>query len=103
MAIQFTTGMTVRARGERFLITNVETLPGNRTTPLLRLTLRVLEGKRRGVEIPVLYPIEPVEPDEVPELALERPGRLPKTDVGGQFRQVGDRLLAQITPCEPQI
>jgi superfamily II DNA or RNA helicase len=92
MTIQFTTGMTVRARGERFLITNVDTLPGNRTTPLLRLTLRVLEGEMRGAEIPVLYPIEPIEPDEVPELTLERPGRLPR------FRLLHDVFKISLSP-----
>src|SRR6185369_11336152 len=71
-----TAGMTVRARGERFVI--VEATPLSTTPPLCRLLLRSIEGDARGTDMVVLTPIEPVEPDEIPEPTLERPGRLPR-------------------------
>ena len=76
MIAQFTEGMTVRSRGERFMVVGVSTLPSSQPAPIVRLTLRALEGELRGAEIPVLYPIDAVVPDEVPEMSLERPGRL---------------------------
>ena len=52
----FTTGLTVRARGERFTVVDVESLPGGSAVPVVRLTLRALEGHLRGGELVLLYP-----------------------------------------------
>ena len=75
MPVQFTEGMTVLARGERFIVVGVVTLPSNHPTPTVRLVLRALEGEMRGTELPLLYPIDAVVPGAVPEMSLERPGR----------------------------
>ena len=59
MNTSLVTGLTVRARGERFTIVEVESLSSGSSTPLSRLTLRGLEGELRGAEVVVLYPVEP--------------------------------------------
>lgn len=76
MSVTFAVGMTVTCRDERFVVVDVDALPGSGDGPLYRLTLRSLEEETRGTEIPVLYPIEDVCPEELPEMSLERPGRL---------------------------
>ena len=88
-----TTGMTVRARGERFKI--VEAVPLPASPPALRLSrlvLRSIEGETRGMEIVVLHPIEAVEPDEIPDITLDRPGRLPR------FRLLHDAYKLKLAP-----
>src|SRR5208283_1162403 len=60
--------------------------------PLTRLTLRGLEGELRGTEIVVLHPIDPVEPDVVPELSLTRVGRL------ARFRLLHDVFRLRLSP-----
>jgi hypothetical protein len=49
MDTPLTIGSTVRARGERFSVVDVESLPSQLSFPLRRLTLRVLEGEMRGL------------------------------------------------------
>jgi len=56
MPVPFTEGMTVLARGERFMVVGVDPLPVSHPTPMVRLVLRALEGEMRGTEMPVLYP-----------------------------------------------
>lgn len=75
-----TAGMTVRARGERFTIVEATSLPASPpAVPLTRLILRSIGAETRGMEIIVLHPIEDVEPDEIPDISLERPGRLARS------------------------
>jgi len=92
MIAQFTEGMTVRSRGERFMVVGVSTLPSSQPAPIVRLTLRALEGELRGAEIPVLYPIDAVVPDEVPEMSLDGPGRL------ARFRLLHDVFRLNLAP-----
>jgi SNF2 family DNA or RNA helicase len=92
MIAQFTEGMTVRTRGERFMVVRVDSLPSGRPAPVVRLTLRVIDGEMRGTEIPVLYPIDAVVPDEIPEMSLERPGRL------ARFRLLHDVFRLNLAP-----
>ncbi len=88
-----TAGMTVRARGERFTIVEATPLPASPPAPpLVRLLLRSLDAETRGMEIIVLHPIEAVEPDEIPDISLERPGRL------ARFRLLHDAYRLKFAP-----
>jgi len=89
--MQFSVGMTVRARGERFSVVNVEQLSTG-SEPLTRLSLRALGEERSTTELSVLYPVDAVDPDEVPGLALDRPGRL------ARFRLLHDVFQVQAAP-----
>jgi superfamily II DNA or RNA helicase len=84
--------MTVRCRGERFSVVEAIAVGRTSTTRLVNLTLRALEGESRGNEITVLYPIDQVEPDVVPELSLEKPGRL------ARFRLLHDAFKIRAAP-----
>lgn len=88
----FTRGITVRARGERFTVLDVDPLPGSLEMPLVRLSLRGLEGELLGAEIVVLHPIEPVEPDPIPDISLDRPGRI------ARFRLLHDVFRLELSP-----
>ena len=92
MNTPLTIGSTVRTRGERFSVVDVESLPGQPSIPLLRLTLKALEGEIRGQEISVLHPIEEVEPEEISDLALEKSGRL------ARFRLLHDVFSLELSP-----
>ncbi|MFC1548141.1 helicase-related protein, partial [Candidatus Neomarinimicrobiota bacterium] len=87
----FTIGMTIRSRGERFIIVDMHALP-SREEPLTRLTLRGLEGELQGKDLTILHPIDNVVPDEIPDLALERPGRL------ARFRLLHDVFRLRASP-----
>jgi hypothetical protein len=60
--------------------------------PIRRLRLRALEEPFRNDEICVLHPIENVEPDEIPELDILRPGEFGYT--GWSDRQIDCISLA---------
>jgi superfamily II DNA or RNA helicase len=92
MGTSFVAGLTVRARGERFTVIDVDPLPSSGSDPVSRLRLRGLEGDFRGAELTVLYPIEPVEPDYVPDLSLERVGRI------ARFRLLHDVFRLKLAP-----
>ena len=75
MYLEFQAGATVRARGGRFLILGADTIAQGSGDPICRLRLRALDEPFRNEEIYVLHPIEKVDPDDIPELDLARPGR----------------------------
>lgn len=88
-----TAGMTIRARGERFTVVEATPLPASPPAPsLTRLLLRSIETETRGTEIIVLHPIEPVVPDEIPDISLDRPGRL------ARFRLLHDAYRLKFAP-----
>lgn len=93
----FLRGMHVRARGSRFVVLSAEPLSaGDGEAPLVKLRLRGLEGPWRNEELPLIYPIDDVRPEEVPELRLDRPGRF------GRFRLLHDAFLVDLAP-EPSL
>lgn len=89
--VPFTVGMTVRNRGERFSVVDVTTLGGGGVS-MTRLTLRGLEGQLQGEELTVLHPVDYVEPDAMPEMSLDRPGRL------ARFRLLHDVFRLRLSP-----
>jgi superfamily II DNA or RNA helicase len=92
-SVDFSAGMTVRARGERFVVLEVDPLPhASDGSAQTRLLLRGLEGPLRGRELPVIVPIEPVEPEQTRPLDLSRPGRL------ARFRLLHDAFSLQLAP-----
>ena len=92
MPVEFSAGMTVRARGERFLVLEVEALPRTATGPQARLLLQGLEGPLRGKEVPAIYPIDDVASEVTRPLELDKPGRL------ARFRLLHDAFLLGIAP-----
>lgn len=62
-----------------------------------RLRLRALEGPFRNGEICVLHPLEPVQPDQVPELDLARPGRL------ARFQLLIDAVRLGLSPGDDRL
>jgi hypothetical protein len=92
MTITIAAGLSVRVRGERFTVTDVQPLATGGTGRLARVSLRGLDGELRGTEIVVLHPIDPVEADTVPELSLSRIGRLAK------FRLLHDVFRLRLSP-----
>jgi SNF2 family DNA or RNA helicase len=92
MGTSLAAGLSVRVRGERFTVVDVQPVSRGVTGPLTRLTLRGLEGELRGMEIVVLHPIDPVEPDVVPELSLTQVGRL------ARFRLLHDVFRLRLSP-----
>ena len=67
----FSAGMTVRCRGENCIVVDSNPLTA-RASAADRIRLRAIEGPLRNQEWPVLYPLEAVEADELPELSLDR-------------------------------
>jgi len=86
----FPVGTTVKARGGCWLVVAAEPLQSRGDLSMTRLRLRALDGPLRGEELPVLYPIEQVERDKIPELRLQRPGRL------GRFRLLHEAFLFEL-------
>ena len=89
--MQFSIGMTIRARGERFSVVDVTTFSTG-PEPLTRLSLRGLGEDRPTTELAILYPVDDVEPDEIPDLSITCPGRL------ARFRLLHDVFQAQAAP-----
>jgi len=70
----FSAGMTVRCRGEKCVVVDSNPLTSG-DTPSYRIRVRATDGPLRNQEWPVIYPLEPVTPEEIPELTLDRIGR----------------------------
>jgi superfamily II DNA or RNA helicase len=87
----FSTGMSVRCRGQRCIVLDAHPVLGG-DPPAYRLRVRATEGPLRNREWPVLHPLEPVEPDELPPLALERVGR------DARFRLLHEAFLLTLAP-----
>jgi superfamily II DNA or RNA helicase len=89
--MSFSTGMNVRCRGQRCVV--VDSRPvATGDAPAYRLRVRATEGPLRNREWPVLYPLEPVEQDELPPLSLDRIGR------DARFRLLHDAFLLTLAP-----
>jgi len=89
--MSFSTGMSIRCRGQRCVVLDAHPVAGG-DPPSYRLRVRATEGPLRNREWPVLYPLEPVKPDELPPLALERVGR------DARFRLLHDAFLLTLAP-----
>jgi len=89
--MSFSTGMSVRCRGQRCVVLDAHPVAGG-DPPAYRLRVRATEGPLRNREWPVLFPLEPVEPDELPPLALERVGR------DARFRLLHEAFLLTLAP-----
>ena len=76
MQTEFQVGSTVLARGNRYTVVAADPIVQNSGQTIHRLQLRALEEPFRNDEICVLHPLEPVQPDQIPELDLAHPGRL---------------------------
>ena len=89
--MSFSAGMTVRCRGQRCVVLDAHPVAGG-APPAYRLRVRATEGPLRNREWPVLYPLEQVEPDELPPLALEQVGR------DARFRLLHEAFLLTLAP-----
>ena len=89
--MSFSAGMTVRCRGQRCVVLDAHPVAGG-APPAYRLRVRATEGPLRNREWPVLYPMEQVEPDELPPLALEQVGR------DARFRLLHEAFLLSLAP-----
>src|SRR5258707_14967063 len=92
MQVEFQAGAIVRARCSRYSVLSADTIAQTSGEPLRRLRLRALDDPFRNEEICVLYPIESVEPDEIPELKLSHPGRI------GRFQLLMDAVRLSLAP-----
>jgi superfamily II DNA or RNA helicase len=92
MQLEFQVGATVLARGNRYLVVAADAIAQENGEPVRRLRLRGIEEPFRNEEICVLHPLEPVQPDEVPELDLTRPGRL------ARFQLLMDGIRLSLAP-----
>jgi superfamily II DNA or RNA helicase len=97
MQIEFQAGATVRARGGRFIVLSSDTIAQGGNDPIRRLRLRALEAPFRNEEICVLHPIENVEPDEIPELDILRPGRI------ARFQLLMDAIRLSLAPGDDRL
>lgn len=93
----FQAGATVRARGTRFTILSSDNITQENGKILSRLRLRALEEPFRNEEVCVLYPIEDIEPDDIPELDLTRPGRL------ARFQLLMDAIRLSLSPADDRL
>lgn len=93
----FAAGLTVRARGTRFIVLSCDVIPGNGAEPLRRLHLRCIDDAWRNQEIYVLPHLEDVEPDQIPELDLARPGRL------SRFHLLMDAIRLSLAPGDDRL
>jgi superfamily II DNA or RNA helicase len=89
--MSFSAGMTVRCRGQRCVVLDAHPIAGG-TSPAYRLRVRATEGALRNREWPVVYPLEPVEPDELPPIVLEQVGR------DARFRLLHEAFLLTLAP-----
>jgi hypothetical protein len=97
MQLEIQVGTTVLARGSRYLVVAADAIAQETGEPVKRLRLRGLEEPFRNEEICVLHPLEPVEPDEIPDLDLERPGRL------ARFQLLMDAIRLSLAPGDDQL
>ena len=97
MLVEFQTGATVRARGGRYSVLSADTIAQTNGSPLFRLRLRALDDPFRNEEITVLHPIEEVEPDEIPELNLAKPGRI------ARFHLLMDATRLSLSPGDDRL
>ena len=97
MQVEFQAGAAVRARGGRYTVLRADTIAQATGHPLHRLRLRSLDEPFRNEEICVLHPIESVEPDEIPELELLRPGRI------ARFQLLMDAIRLSLSPGDDRL
>jgi hypothetical protein len=81
----------------RFFILSAASIGQLEGEPIHRLRLRALDEPFRNEEICALHPIEEVEPDEIPELDLDRPGRL------ARFQLLMDAVRLSLAPGDDRL
>ena len=101
----FSAGMTVQCRGQKCIVIDANPLMhGDQVA--YRLRVRAIDGPLRNQEWPIISSAEPITPDEIPPLSLERVGRDARfrllhdafqIDAGGQFI-----LLSTSDKAEPE-
>ena len=89
--MSFSAGMSIRCRGQRCLVLAAHPIPGGEP-PAYRLWVRATDGPLRNREWPVIFPLEPVEPDALPPIALARIGR------DARFRLLHEAFLLTLAP-----
>lgn len=94
---EFQVGSTVLARGNRYTVVAADPIPQNSGQTIHRLRLRALEEPFRNDEICVLHPLEPVQPDQIPELDLAHPGRL------ARFQLLMDAIRLGLAPGDDRL
>src|SRR5271157_919661 len=97
MQVEFQAGVTVRARGGRYSVLSADTIAQTNGNQLFRLRLRALDDPFRNEEITLLHPIEEVEPDEIPELDLAKPGRI------ARFHLLMDATRLSLSPGDDRL
>jgi superfamily II DNA or RNA helicase len=70
----FSAGMTVQCRGQKCIVVDASPLMSGELEAY-RIRVRAIDGPLRNQEWPVISTLEPVTPDEIPPLSLERIGR----------------------------
>ena len=76
---------------------SVDTIAQAKGNPLRRLRLRGLDEPFRNDEIIVVHPFEEVEPDEIPELDLAKPGRI------AGFHLLMDAIRLSLSPGDDRL
>jgi len=97
MRTEFQVGSTVLARGIRFIVVAADPVVQDSGRTVHRLRLRALEEPFRNEEVCVLHPLEPVQPDGVPELDIARPGRL------ARFQLLMDAIRLGLAPGDDRL
>lgn len=87
----------MRVRGCRYTVVSAVSFARDSGEAIHRLRLRALDEPFRNEEICVLHPLESVEPDEVPELDLARPGRL------ARFQLLMDAIRLGLAPADDRL
>lgn len=70
----FSAGMTVQCRGQKCIVVDASPLASG-DQAAYRIRVRAIDGPLRNQEWPVISSLEPVTPDEIPPLSLNRIGR----------------------------
>ena len=68
----------MRCRGQRCVVLDAQPIQDGER-PAYRLRIRATEGPLRNREWPVLFPMERVEPDDLPPLTLDRVAEAART------------------------
>jgi superfamily II DNA or RNA helicase len=89
--MSFSAGMTVQCRGQRCVVLDSSAIPGE-AAPTFRVRVRAIDGPLRNQEWPVIYPLEPIAPESLPSLSLDRVGR------DARFRLLHEAFMLTLAP-----
>src|ERR1700722_422989 len=87
----FSAGMTVQCRGQKCTVIDANPIPQGEQVAY-RVRVRAIDGPLRNQEWPVIFPVEPITPDEIPPLSLDRVGR------DARFRLLHDAFQLTLAP-----